>query len=55
MNNILRQIGSKLADLRKKLIVVEERVNLPRELKTGRLSAVGKHGKPNSESGLVNR
>ena len=34
---------------------LEEHVKLPRKRKTGRLPAVSKHGKPDSESGLVNR
>ena len=34
---------------------LEEHVKLPRERKIGRLPAVRKHGKPDSESGLVNR
>ena len=34
---------------------LEEHVKLPRKRKTGRLPAVSKHGKPDSERGLVNR
>ena len=34
---------------------LEEHVKLPQERKTGGLAAVSKHGKPDSESGLVNR
>ena len=34
---------------------LEEHVKLPRERKTGRLPAVSKHGKPDSESSLTNR